>query len=69
MRSLQFMLDNWEKEIIETAIYALKRGERFFRSGRRCKKLHPPVRYVSGGRCYCCAKEKSSGVPLSWEAA
>lgn len=54
MRSLQYMLDNWEKMEYETLFEA--KHERYYRAIRGCKRNHPPIRVVQNGQCAICQK-------------
>lgn len=54
MRSLEYMLENWEKMEYETLFEA--QHERYHRAVRGCKRGHPPIRVVQNGQCALCQK-------------
>lgn len=52
MRTLQYMLDNWDSMEIENKFTA--QHERYYRASVGCKHGHPPIRVVGNGGCAIC---------------
>lgn len=57
MRTLEFMLENWEKIQYEDKCKA--KHEKYYRASKKCKYNHPPIRNVKNGECTICRIERN----------
>lgn len=57
MRTLEYMLKNWESIFPERHFDA--KGEKYLRGRRKCRCNHPPIKRVDNNLCALCYIEKN----------